>query len=63
MYSSAITKLFAALYQHLLDLNRMIRTQMRQHAPEDGQRRGGLLIEPFESGTWKPLQVLERCER
>jgi hypothetical protein len=36
---------------------------MRQHAPEDSQRRRRLLIESSECGTWKSLQVLEGGER
>lgn len=41
----------------------ILHTQMRQHPPEDCQSSRWLQIQPSESSTWKPLQVLERCER
>lgn len=60
MYNSAMTKVFAAIHQCILYTENMIRTQMGQHAPEDSQSSRGLLVQPFESSTWKRLQVFER---
>lgn len=38
-------------------------TKMRQHAPEDGESRGGLLVELPEGRARQLLQVLGELER
>lgn len=40
-----------------------IHTQMREHAPEDGEGRGGLLVELPKGGTRQLLEVLGELER
>lgn len=41
-------------------MTRQTRTQVRQHAPENGESSGGLLVELVEDSTRQALQVIER---
>lgn len=62
MYNSAMTKVFAAINQLPATTIKRSHTKVREHAPEDSQRRGGLLVQTPERSPLKPLQVIKGGE-
>ena len=61
MYSSAITKFFAkAVNQlHHRAFSQWLRTQVRQHAPEDRKGSRRLLVETMPCCTRESFKILE----